>query len=158
MSRSVSAAFWSAIASERTTEVFLMLLTIDHTYLPSPLRYVYNTTPIVSRGDTYAPTFFKFDGHDEGEDGILTGAKLTVEAIDRQLIAVLREIDEAPTVTTEIVLSSDPSAVEIGPFVFDIASFTYDVQSIQCDLEYRDVMGDEFPADAFTPENTPGLF
>ncbi|MEX2444510.1 MAG: DUF1833 family protein [Alkalispirochaeta sp.] len=158
MSRPVSAAFWSAIASERTSEVFLLLVTVDHPQLGSPLRYVYNTQPVTSRGDVFEPTFFRFDGQDEGEDGILTGAQLTLEAVDRQIIEILRQIDQAPSVTTEIVISSDPDSVEIGPFVFDVRSVAYNAQVVRCELEYRDVMSDEFPVDAFTPENTPGLF
>lgn len=158
MSRPVSAAFWSAIASERTSEVLLLLVTVDHPDLSEPLRHVYNTEPVTSRGDVFEPTFFQFDGQDEGEDGILTGAQLTLEAVDRQIIEILREIDQAPTITTEIVLASNPDTVELGPFVFDVVSVTYNSQFVQCELEYRDVMTDEFPADSFTPENTPGLF
>jgi hypothetical protein len=58
----------------------------------------------------------------------------------------------------ELVLASDPDAVEVGPFSYDVKSVNYNVQYVTMNLEFRDVMNDEFPGLSFTPENTPGLF
>nr|BDD43791.1 hypothetical protein 11 [Spirochaetaceae bacterium] len=156
--RSVSAAFWQAITQERTSAVFLMLVTIEHPDLTSPIRLVYNTQSVTSRGNTYQKYRFRIDLEDEKEDGMVSEARLTVEAIDQTLIQAIREIETAPTVTFELVLAADPDTVEVGPFVYDVTNVPYDLQFLSMTLEYQDVMDDEFPSKSFTPEYTPGLF
>lgn len=138
--------------------MFLMLLTIDHTDLSSPIRLVYNTTSITSRGETYQAYNFKLDLQDEQDDGKISEAKLTIEAIDQTIIQAIREIVDPPSVVFELVLASDPDTVEIGPFRYDVKHVSYNVQYLTITLEFQDVMDDEFPALSFTPEYTPGLF
>jgi hypothetical protein len=156
--RSVSTSFWQAITQERTAAVFLMLLTIDHPELAEPIRLVYNTEDVTSRGVVYHRYNFRIDLQDEKDDGAISEAKLTVEAIDQTIIQAIRTISTAPSVMFELVLASDPDTVEVGPFSYDVKSVNYNVQYVTMNLEFRDVMNDEFPGLSFTPENTPGLF
>jgi hypothetical protein len=158
VSRSVSAAFWQAIAAERTSASFLLLLTIDHPSFGGPTRLVYNNVDITSRGNVYHKYNFKFEPHRENDDHTTAQATVTIEAIDRTVIQAMRSITTRPTVSVEIILASDPDTVEIGPFGYEVVSVSYDAEWIVANLEFVDVLNDKFPADAMTPDTTPGLF
>jgi len=158
MSRSVSTAFWQAVTQERTNAVFLMLLTIDHPDLSSPLCLVNNTVAITSRATVYQPFNFAVQLEEEKDDGVVGEAKLNIEAVDQVIIQAIRGIDTAPTVLLELIIAADPDTVEVGPFSYDVIEVNYNAQSLSMTLQFQDVMDDEFPALAFTPQFTPGLF
>jgi hypothetical protein len=157
MPRVLSAAALRASYSQETGEVFLVLLTISHASLATPLRFVNNMTNIVAGGQTYVAFPFDIALPDEREDQ-LPRVTLTIDNVDRQIVQALRGLKTPPTVTLNVVLASTPDTVEAGPFDFTLKSGEYDALVVTGTLAFEDVLSEPYPADAFSPQWFPGIF
>ena len=157
MSRTLSTAALEAIYSQETAQVFLVLLMIDHADMSSPIRVVNNHQAITSNSQTYVPYAFEFDPPDERE-GVITSAKLVIDNIDRTIVATIRGLTTAPTVTVSIVLADSPDTIEAGPLEFQLKNVSYDVETVSGDLVYNDIDTINIPGDVFNPVDFGGLF
>lgn len=157
MSRSLSTTARAAIYAQETGEVFLLLLTIDHDDLDSPIRVVDNTEDVTSRGDTYVAFPFDIALPDESPDSI-SAVRLTIDNVDRQVVDALRSISTPATVTLEVVLASDPDTVEAGPFDLSLRSADYTAEVVTAELVYEDVLNEPFPGGRFIPSDYQALF
>lgn len=157
MSRSITGAALQSLFSQDTAEVWLVLLDIDHSTLPTPIRVVNDTKNITSNGNVY--TAFPFDisiPADIGER--LANVKLTISNVTRTLIQTLRTIEDSPTVDMNLVLASDPDNIQAGPFEMRLHDVTYDTLSITGTLGFEDILNEPFPADTYRPANFPSVF
>lgn len=157
MSRSLSTAARAALYGPQTAEVFLHLLEIDHADLVTPIRLVDNTEDIVSNGDTY--TAFPFSvSLPPDQEGELPRVQLVVDNVTQLLIAEVRSIATAFTVSLSVVMASDPDTVEAGPWAFEAKSVEYDVQRLTFTLAYESLLQEPFPYPIYSPVDYPGLF
>ncbi len=157
MSRDITITAKQAIYSQQTSEVFLVLLTIDHADLGAPIRVVNNTVDIVSNGNTFIGFPFFIDMPQERDDQ-LARVTLTIDNVDRQIVTAVRSLTSAPSVVMEIVLASDPDTIEAGPFSFTMRDVRYDSLVVEGELSFEDVLNEPYPGDSFTPATHPGLF
>lgn len=157
MSRTLSNAALQAVFSQETNQVFLVLLEIDHTDLADPIRVVNNHQAITSNGQTYVPYAFEFDPPDERE-GVITSAKLIIDNIDRSIVATIRNLETAPTVTVSIVLADSADTIEAGPLTFLLKNVSYDAETVSGDLIYDELDNLNIPGDTFNPIDFGGLF
>ena len=155
--RDLSLTAREALFAQETGEVFLILLTIDHSTLGTPLRFVYNNEDITSRGNTYTAFNFDIQMVSEEDDGAITQVDLNIDNVDRTLIETVRGISSPPDVTMEIVLASDPDTVEAGPFEFSLQSVNYDAITVNGKLGYPPMLDEPFPGDRFTVQNFPAI-
>jgi phage-related protein len=157
MSRDISQDFREAIYAQETNEVFLVLITIDHADLDDPLRLVNNSVSVVSRGNTYyaAPIQVVLPTDAEGE---VPRARLVVDNVDRTIVAAVRAISSAPTVTLEIVKGSDLDTVEAAYNDLQLKDVRYDSLVVEGELNQENFLTEPFPSGAFTPGFFPGLF
>lgn len=140
-----------------TSQVFLILLVIDHPDLPSPIRVVNNTQAVTHGGNVYVPYPFSLVLPDDSEQ--IRTVRLTIDNVDRMLMASIRTIDQdRPTVTFKVVLAGSPDTVEAGPFECTLASVSYSLMSITATLVYEDRLQTKVPALEFTAKDFPGLF
>ena len=158
MARSVSATLEAALYQQETNEIFHTLLEIAHAGMSETLRYVDNTADVTSNGDVYTAFPFVIYSPPADTDDYLPSVRLTIDNIDRVIIAELRSIDSAPTVDVSIVLASDPDTIECGPLQFTLKSISYDAQTITAELSYENILNEPFPAGTFTPTDFAGLF
>jgi len=157
VSRTLSAAARNAIFASQTAEAFLVLLTLDHPTWGAPVRVTSDAVDTASRGYTYKPFPFLVSLPEERDDA-LARVRLTIDNVDRSIIAALRPLTSPPTVTLEVVLASSPDTLEAGPFDFTLRNVEYDALTITGDLMFEDVLNEPFPAGSFTPASYPGLF
>ena len=157
MSRNVSLIARRAMNAQETDQVFLHLLDIDHPDLTEPIRVVNNTVAVVSEGNVYQAFPFQVDLPDEKEGQIST-ARLTIDAVDRSIIQVIRTISEAATISLKIILADTPDVIEAGPFDFTLRNVSYDAYRVSGTLVYEDRLDLRIPADSFDPQNFRGLF
>jgi Domain of unknown function (DUF1833) len=153
-----SQALIAAVFKQETDEAFIPLLTIAHPDLEEgPIHVCLNSVDIISRGDTYIAYPFEIDlpNQDPEQPSRVT---LTIDNVDRNIVAALRELEGAPTVTLEVVLASDPDIVEAGPHGFTLRNANYDILQIDGELAFEDILNEPFPAESFTPATHPGLF
>jgi hypothetical protein len=146
-----------AVTAQETAEALPVLLTIEHSAWAAPIRLTDDRVDIISRGNTYTAFPFELQLPNEQADTIST-VQLVLDNVDRTITAELRAIQEAPTVTFEVVLASDPDTVEAGPFVFEWQKVTYDALEISGELVNEAIHDEPFPAARFTPGVAPELF
>jgi hypothetical protein len=155
--RTTSAALRQAVTAQQTHEAFLVLLEIDHSSMGAPIRVVNNNRPVGSGGDLYQAFPFQVKLPDERDDRMST-VTLRIDNVDQQIVAALRQLSGAATVTLSVVLASAPDDVEAGPFSFTLSRASYDANAVVATLEYEDVLREPIPGDKFTPTNFPGMF
>lgn len=158
MARTVSATALSAMLSQQTEQVFLTCVTISHPDLNEDLRFVDDNTPLQRNKGLYLPAAFQFRLPSDQEDNVPRG-QIVMDNIDRQIIAAVRPLREAPEISIEIVLKSTPNNTELGPISFKLREFSYDAETIVGEVSPdEDFLNDAFPRRSFTPRTARGLF
>jgi hypothetical protein len=155
---SLSSTFVNAINAPRTDEAFLVLLTIDHPDLASPLRLTTDGVDTTSNGNTFVP--FPFDIALPRQDDETSGAlaRLTIDNADRRVTEALRSVNSAPQVDLEVVLASDPDTVEATWPTFQLTNARVTLETVEGDLVLEIYDQTAFPSARMDPENFPGIF
>jgi hypothetical protein len=157
VSRSVSLTARQALYAQETGEVFLVLLTIDHADLASPIRVSSDAVDTLSRGDTYVAFPFRLSLPEDGDDRP-PRARLAIDNVDRTIVQSLRQIGSAPRVLIEVVRGADPDSIEAAFPDFELTDAHYDALTVQGDLTLESFLREPYPAALFTPADFPGLF
>lgn len=157
MSRTLSGTTASALFAPETGEAFLVLLTLDHPQLTTPVRVSSNAVDTVSRGNTFIAFPFELTLPDD-QDNASPRAKLVIDNIDRSIVSAVRGIATAASVLIEIVRAADPDTVEAQFVDFKLSNVYYDAHRVEGDLTLEDFTAEPFPAASFSPSLFPGLF
>jgi hypothetical protein len=158
MSRALSTLAKQAVFAQETGEVFLLLLTISHASLSTPIRVVADMQDVVSRGDTFTALPFGFVLPAEREDQI-PRCRLWIDNVDREIVTAIRNATgSAPTLLAEIVLRAQPDTVEASFDGYTLRDADYDVVQVSGDLSLEDPLNEPYPADSFTPNLFPAVF
>lgn len=136
---------------------FLILLTINHPQLATPLRVVNNTVNITSNGDDFIAYPFKIKLPEERE-GIAPLAKLTIDNVSREIIQSIRQIATPLSIDIQGVRIDDVDAVEFELPTFKLRNVDWDATQITGDLTLDDISKEPFPQRYFTPSEYPGVF
>lgn len=153
MARSLSnAARQSLFSIDGNGEVWLVLLKMGNTYV------VNNNEDIVSRGQTY--TAYPFDiflPADSLEKS--PTVTLRIDNVDQSLTQWIREQSSPPEVTLEIVLASNPDAIEIKVDNLLLVDVSWTATTITGTLRLEDIFNMEFPSkgSVYDPNQFPGL-
>lgn len=154
----LSPAALRAVLAQQTNEVFLSFLKIEHPSLATPIRLVCNYEPITRADGTYQPCAFNAPSPSQTEDRA-PSTQITIDNTDLTINEQLRKLVGAPIVTLFTALASSPDTIEEGPFVFTLQTAQGDVNSITGTLGYDARLFEQnFPAQTYTPVNSPGLF
>lgn len=157
MARNVSLSAIQASLAQQTSEVYLILLQIDHVSLGTPLRFVNNNENITSNSNEY--TAFPFEAvMPDDQDSKEPTAEIRIDNVSRQLIDEIRSIQTPPTITLSVILASSPDTVEWGPLEFLTRGVFYDAGRIVIRLSYSVFAREPFPYIAFDQSNFPGMF
>lgn len=157
MPRTISSQGLASLFAQQTGEAWLLLLTLSHPSLPTPIRVVNNHENIESDGETFVAFTFEITLASEHEDRPPTAA-LRIDNVDRSIVQAVRQLQGEPvTATISVVMASTPGTIEVGPMSFKLRSATYDALVVQGELLLEDVLNDPSPSDRFTPGNFPGL-
>lgn len=157
MSRSVSSLTRQALYAGATGEVFLILLTIDHTSLAEPIRVTSDSVTTASRGNNFVAFPFDLSLPDD-QEGRAPRARLVIDNVDRQIVQAVRSLTSAPSVLIEIIRGAAPDTVEAQFVDFKLTNVSYDAQKVEGDLMIEDFTAEPFPAAIFAPSLFPGLF
>lgn len=157
MSRVLSTAAKQAMFAQETDKIFLMLLTIDHANMVTPLRVVNNYDNVTSNGEVFTAYPFSFSLPDELEDS-LSQVDLVITNVDRLLVDNVRSFSSPLSVSLEVVLSDSPDTVEAGPFVMSMREVKYDAMKLTGTCSFQDILNESYPEGSYTPADYPGLF
>lgn len=133
-----------------------MLLTISHSSLATPLRFVNNNENIVSRGNTYTAFPFEIDLPNDDPDQP-PKAQLRIDNVDRSIVQTIRTITSPPTVTIEVILASAPNTVEVSFTNLTLRNVSYDESEVTGELVF-DAIYTEPVSVTMTPSRFPGMF
>lgn len=167
MPRQLSNEAKTALYSQQTSEVLVLLLTIDHASFTQPILLSSDPTEVLpvagvlgtlSRGDEYVYLPFSVNLPNQDESGIAR-ASISIDNIDRRLIQAVRDARGSQLdITIELLLASAPDDPEISVTGFRLERVQYDAFTItgEISVDYFDL--EPFPAKRFTPADFPGLF
>lgn len=157
--RTVSAAALRALFAENTSSVFPILLELDHPSFAEPIRLVNNTQNLTYNSEVYQAYPFKLDPPDESQDQI-TNARISIDNVDRGILAIMRSEEEAFTIRTIAMFYNDDSGLVFEPLAqweFTLANVTWDADTLSGDLVYEDRLSNRLPKLTFTPFDFPGV-
>jgi hypothetical protein len=157
MSRTVSNTLWAAAGKNETEECPIILLTFEHDDLDSPVRLTSDSTDTTSNGVTFTSKPFEIQLPDDTED-TPPATKISVAAVDRDLTRKLVSVSTPPTVTIQLVLSSDPDTVEAEWTDFELRSVSYNSLIISGEITIANFSEQLYPGIKFTPNAFPGVF
>jgi len=157
MPRTTSATFRDAVYSQRTSEAFIVLLTIEHDDLAAPIRLSSDGVDTTSNGETFIAYPFNITFPDDPEEGITMG-KFEIDNVAQDYIAAIRSISTSPTMQIDVVLASDPDTLEVSLSGFEMTNIEYTANVISFSLSVESFMNEPWPGDSFLPSTFPGLF
>lgn len=157
MSRSVSNITKEALYSQETGEAFIVLLTIDHDTLETPIRVSSDAINTISRGLDFISFPFELTLPDDQENAA-PRAHLKIDNIDRVIVKTLRDITSPANVLIEMVRASEADIVEAKFINFNLVNVTYNEKVVEGDLTIEDFTSEPYPANSFSPSLFPALF
>lgn len=157
MSRNVSAELKQAVYAQETEQEFVVLITLSHPDLATPIRVNSSGKDVVSNGETFLAYPFEVVLPDDVDDRP-PRAKLRIDNISREIVLAVRSISSAPFVTIQIVMATAPNTIEAEFPDFRLSNITYDQLTVEGDLTLEEFIGEPYPARVFSPADFPGLF
>lgn len=116
-----------------------------------------NTEDVVSRGRTYHAADMTYRPMRKSGDE-LSNATLTFSNVSRDLIAVIRQGFERPTIEVELIAASRPDHVEETSGELEVKRVTYDLHSITAEIGAPNIFDEAFPDGQYLPSTFPGVF
>lgn len=157
MSRVISEEALQSVFAQETDDAFLILLTINHAGLETPIRVTNNTVDVFSRGETFIAFPFEICLPDD-EDEKTPRARLVMDNVERTVVQTIRGLASPPSVLIEIIRAADPESVEARFEDFKFTDISYDSKKIEGNLGIEDFTTEPFPAGSFCPSLFPGIF
>ncbi len=157
MSRTLTLSTIQALNAQETDDVFLILLTIDHASLSSPIRVTSDIVDTLSRSNNF--TAFPFDlSLPEDSEALSANARLQIDNVDRTIISSVRTMTSSPNILMEIVRAANPDTVEASFPDFKMHNIQYDAFTVTGELTIEDFTAEPYPSGVFTPAGFPSLF
>ena len=165
MSRNVSATFQSAVNAASVDTAFIVLVTVSHSSFTDDIRVAsdpYEDLPtagvrgVISNGDEYLHCPFTIELPAQDDSGVAR-ARISIDNVDRTVVAAARSADSPVSIKIQIVLSSAPDTVEVLVDGFRLEAVEYDALTVsgEISVEYFDL--EPFPKGRFNPSEWSGL-
>jgi len=158
MARSLPTTVITAVNSQTTTRVFLVLLEITHSDLAT-FYLVNNTENITSGGNTYIA--FPFAVTLPPDDPALqVRARLTLSHVTTELniLRTLAGQRERPSFTLKVIDASAPNVILQSVSGLIAASVSYNADAMHIDPTIDNFLTEPFPSATFSPSPFPGIF
>jgi len=156
MPRNISASTRLAVTAPQTEKVFLMLIRMYSDELSQDLYFVKNNENIVSNGNTYLATSFNITPPVQ-EEGNVQDASISIGAVNRQVIEVIRTITKLK-VDMSIIRSDTPDDIEAGPWYFELGNVNYNKEIITGTLLHNVGLRNNISIVKVTNITFPGLY
>lgn len=143
------------LMARKASEADLILLTIFHPMMET-LRLVKNRVAIVSRGQTFEPSWFDLDI--VNDDNEFAKSQLTVPNVNRVISKTLRNIIGPAEVTIEVVNSSLLDTPFHRAARFKLRNINVDPNFVTGDLSRGDENSETCGTIKMTPSRAPAIF
>lgn len=158
MPRTLPTSVITAVNSQTTTNVFLVLLEISHSAIGT-FYLVNNTENIISGATTYLA--FPFSVTLPPDDPELqVRARLTLSHVTSELniLRTLAGQRERVSFSLKVIEASDPTVVLQSISGLVAASVGYNASAMDIDLTIDNFLTEPFPSATFSPSTFPGIF
>lgn len=158
MPRTLPTSVITAVNSQTTTNVFLVLLEISHSAIGT-FYLVNNTENIISGATTYLA--FPFSVTLPPDDPELqVRARLTLSHVTSELniLRTLAGQRERVSFSLKVIEASDPTVVLQSISGLVAASVSYNASAMDIDLTIDNFLTEPFPSATFSPSTFPGIF
>lgn len=137
----------------------ILLLTISHALLVTPLRFVSPVRQsVVSNGNTFLPTRFNVSVGSEKFDQPST-ATLEIESTDGILLSTIRTLRAPVLGTIQVAFASDPDDIGLNLPDFELGVFEQTGYSIlTAEFAGTRFLGPPFPGISMDRSRAPGLY
>ena len=158
MARVYTSEFKSTLAQVSAPEATLVLLTINHPELATPVRVVNDTQDLVSNGDTYIAMPFRCTLPDDFENQ-LPKARLSVDNIGKELMYWIETSNggNGSTVTMSQVMRSRPDTIEWS-ITMNLYNVSCTMQEVSGELGYENLFSRKAIQLQYRPNTAAGLF
>ena len=172
MSVVTSSEFRKWATANDNADPYIFLLEITHPSLSAPIRVSSDMTEFIQlHNETKEPIYgtrhngvvyyalpFKFTVPDQPEGSDPIKAQVSIDNIDREYVAAIRNMESAASFTVKTVFASSRNEVQQEFPVLRITSATYNASTIDAELGPDDYRAEPCPAMNFYPALFPGLF
>lgn len=167
--RITSVDFMKAAYAEESDVFPILLMTITHSSLSEPIRVstdptqrvIETTTDVIygtiSNGETYLFYPLSLSLPSEADEGP-ANMRIEIDNIHRDLTPAVRGLNSPPSVTTDIVLSSDVDNVIATWPEYLLVNWEMNAMTISGDLMLETLVAEPYPAGSFNPADFPGAF
>lgn len=154
--RTLSPVALASAHAQETGEAWIVLMTVEHEAIETPIRVCTNNENVISNGETFLPLPFEIElpGEDPEQPA---RARVRIDNIDRIIVDTLRAISSPPTVTLQVVLASQPDVLEAEFSGLKLRDADYDAGTVSGTLEFEFILAEPV-ATSMTPGVLPGLF
>lgn len=153
----LSNRYRAAQNAQETGELAVKLITVTHSSLATPQRFVADREAIVHGGNTYQPLAFDLQFPDEEDEGIPV-FRWVADNVDQTFARLLRSIGSVLDVEVREVLRATPDVVERGPFDVQLFQAEYDALTAGGTLGLDPVLDEPFSRLTITPSTYPAEF
>jgi hypothetical protein len=167
MARTISLNMRNALYAQTTNEVPICLITLWHPDYPGTMRISTDPTTRISDAPLKYATnalgaWYYFypvmitlpDDIDERAPR----ARIAIENISRDLVALVRSVATPGRCDMKVVLSATPNTVEVDYPDMDILSSQYNDEILTIEVGLNALDQEPYPAGTFVPAGFPGLF
>ena len=138
------------------SDLYLVLLTIEHPDLDSPIHVVNNTVNVISNGITYVAFPFEI-ALPESPENSPPRAELSISNVSREIGQAIRQVGSPPSVTIAVIRQATPDVIEALHVGMKLTGVTYDVQQVSGQLVREDFTTEPYPAMTYSPAEFRGL-
>lgn len=153
----LSAASFKSIYASETDEVFLTLMTLNHSSFAYPITVCDEGQTVISNGIVYYGYEFMFQWPDD-QDSQLPQAMLVISNVSPRLRQAVKQVNRTPiSAVAQSIRASAPNLVDVT-FNFVITNIKNDGQNITGTMIFVNFYQEPFPKDLIAPHNFPGVF
>lgn len=158
MPRTLPTSVITAVNSQTTTNVFLVLLEISHSAVPT-FYLVNNTENIVSGANTYLAFPFAVTLPPDDPE-LQVRARLTLSHVTTELniLRTLAGQRERVSFSLKVIEASDPTVILQSISGLVAASVSYNADAMDINLTIDNFLTEPFPSATFSPSTFPGIF
>lgn len=146
----------AAFMAERIGEPYVALVTISHPSIAETLRFVVNTSNIVSRGETFLASHAEFTLPNRGEGR--QAAQITIANVDREIGRAVQAMLTPAEILFEIVDAERPDIVVIAYPPMELTNVTANAIAVTGDLKGKLDPQDQYPKERATRFIAPAIF
>ena len=140
------------------TDLWLMLLEINHSALAAPLRFAVDSQELVSQGNTYAAIGARIELPDD-QDTQYPRAQIVIDNVGRSLMRILEDTHGMRGATVKLiqVYRSRPDIWE-QEIEMDMRDITATQSTVSAQLSFDNVFDRPSVPLTYRPTTKPGLF